>query len=158
MAGRAQQRWWPVLLVVFGVPVAAAATLSLADGTIGSGVGTPATCDSGTPSVAQNVGTASPNTTNVVSIDVSGIVAACGGGTVRVTVDNHVDRAREATKAIPAGGGSVNLPLTTAVPLKDSHFVAVGRHRLELRLADRGLGRGERDERHRHLQVEGRRQ
>jgi hypothetical protein len=91
---------------------------------LGSGRGNPATCDSA-PTVVQNVGTDSPNTTNVVSVDVSGIVAACGGGTVRVAVNNNANAVQEVTKPIPAGGGSVNLPLTTPVPLKDAHLVAV---------------------------------
>jgi hypothetical protein len=124
MAGRASRRWWPILLLVLAAPVAAAATLSVTGGTVGSGAGTPATCDAA-PTVVQNVGTASPNTTNVVSVDVSGIVSACGGGTVKVSIYNGTDAVQEATKAIPAGGGSVNLALTTPVPLKDSHFVAV---------------------------------
>jgi hypothetical protein len=125
MAKRAAKRWWPVLIVVFGLPVAAAATLALTGGTVGSGVGAPVACDSGKPTVVQNVGTASPNTTNIVSVDVSGIVSACGGGTVQVTLSNNTDPVQQATKAIPAGGGSVNLPLTTPVPLKDAHFLAV---------------------------------
>ena len=124
MAAMAVRRWWPVLLVVLCIPVASAATLSITDGTIGSGVGAPPACDS-VLNVVQNVGTASPNTTNIVSVDVSGIVAGCGNGTVRVAVYNNTDAVQEATKAIPAGGGSVNVPLTTAVPLKDSHFVSV---------------------------------
>ena len=124
MARRPTKRWWPILLMVLGFPVAAAATLSITTGTLGSGAGTAATCDS-SPTVVQNVGTANPDTTNIVSVDVSGIVAACGGGSVWVTLSNNTDPVQEATKVIPAGGGSVNLPLTTAVPLKDSHFVAV---------------------------------
>jgi len=124
MAIRAMKRWWPVLFLVFGFPVAAAATLSVTGGPLGSGAGSPAACDS-SPTVVQNVGTASPNTTNIVSVDVSGIVAACGGGTVRVTVYNNTDAAQEATKAIPAGGGSVNLTLTTPVALKEAHLVSV---------------------------------
>jgi hypothetical protein len=125
MAGRVTKRWWPILLVVLGVPVAGAASLSVTAGILGSGVGSPATCLSGSPSVVQNVGTASPNTTNVVSVDVSGIATDCGGGTVRVAVKNTTDPVQEATKPIPVGGGTVNIPLTTAVPLKDSHSVAV---------------------------------
>ena len=124
MAWRAPQRWWPVLLVALVFPVAAAATLSVTSGTLGSGVGIPATCDSGTPTVVQNVGTLL-NATNIVSVDVSGIVSACGGGTIKVTLYNGTDAEQEATTAIPAGGGSVNLGLSTPVPLKDSHFVAV---------------------------------
>jgi hypothetical protein len=125
MARRATKRWWPILLVVLGFPVAGAASLSLTGGVLGSGVGAPATCLSGSPTVVQNVGTANPDTTNVVSVDVSGIASACGGGTVHVAVKNGTDPVQEATKAIPAGGGTVNVPLTTAVPLKDAHFVAV---------------------------------
>jgi hypothetical protein len=125
MAGRLTRRWWPILFVALAVPVAAAATLSVTGGSLGTGVGTPSACHSGAPGVVQNVGTVSPNTTNIVSVDVSGIAAACGGGTVRLTVSNNTDPVQEATKAIPAGGGTVNVPLTTAVPLKDAHFVAV---------------------------------
>jgi len=119
------RRWWPILLVALGFPLARAATLSLTDGTLGSGAGTPATCDSGGPAVVQNVGTANPNKTNIVSVDVSGIVAPCGGGTVHVSVHNGTDAVQEATATITAGGGSVNVVLPTPVPLKDSHFVAV---------------------------------
>ncbi len=125
MTGRAMKGWWPILLIVVGLPVAGAATLPVTDQTIGSGSGTPATCESGSSNVVQNVGSVSPNTTNIVSIDVSGIAAACGGGTVRVALYNNTDPVQEATRAIPAGGGSVNVPLATAVPLKDSHFVSV---------------------------------
>ena len=125
MAGKATKRWWPILLVVLGVPVASAASLSLTDGALSSGVGAPATCLSGSPTIVQNIGTASPNTTNVVSVDVSGIASACGGGTVSVAVKNASNPAQEATKAIPAGGGTVNVPLTTAVALTDAHSVHV---------------------------------
>jgi hypothetical protein len=116
-------RWWPILLVAFGFPVAAAATLSVTGAPLGSGSGSPAACDS-SPSVAQNVGTLL-NASNVVSVDVSGIVAGCGGGTVRVTVFNNTDASQETTKTIPAGGGTVNLTLGTPVPLKEAHLVSV---------------------------------
>ena len=125
MAGRSTKRWWLVLLAILGLPVAAAATLSLTGGTLGSGVATPATCLSGSPLVLQNVGKASPNTTNIVSVDVSGIASTCGGGTARVAVKNTTDPVQEATAAIPAGGGTVNVPLATPVALKDAHSVAV---------------------------------
>jgi hypothetical protein len=108
-----------------GVPVAAAATVGLTSGNLGSGSGAPAPCDSGTPSVVQNVGTASPNTTNIVSADVGGIVAACGGGTVKVSVYNATDAVQEATAAVPSGGGTVTVTFGTPVPLKESHLVAV---------------------------------
>ena len=124
MTNRAMKRLWPILLLVSAFPVATAATLSITGGPLGSGAGTPATCVS-SPTVVQNVGTASPNTTNVVSVDVSGIVAACEGGTVRVAVYNSTDAAQEATKTIPAGGGSVNLTLSTPVPLKEAHLLSV---------------------------------
>jgi hypothetical protein len=122
MAGKATKRWWPILLVVLGVPVAGAASLSVASEVLGSGVGSPAPCFLVSPTVVQNVGA---NTTNVVSVDVGGIDDDCGGGTVRVSVFNGTATAQEATKAIPAGGGSVNLTLTTPVALKDAHLVSV---------------------------------
>lgn len=114
-----------ILLFSLGLPLAAAATLSVTNGTLGAGVGNPAACHSGTPNVVQNVGTVSPNTTNIVSVDVSGIAAACAGGTVQVAVNNNTDAVQEASKAIPAGGGTVNVTLTTPVALKDAHLVAV---------------------------------
>ena len=125
MAWRTAKRWWPVVPFLFCLPVAAAATLSVANGGLGAGVGSPAACESGALTVAQNVGTASPNTTNVVSVDVSGIASACGGGTVMVAVYNNTATAQEASKAIPAGGGTVNLTLTTPVALKEAHLVSV---------------------------------
>ena len=57
--------------------------------------------------------------------DISGIVAACGGGTARVTVNNNVDPAQEATQAIPSGGGTVTLTLPTPLALNQSQFLAV---------------------------------
>ena len=123
MVGMAVRRWWQVLIMALCFPVASAATLSITGATIGSGTGMPAACASA-PTVAQNLGTL-VNATNVVSVDVSGIAASCGGGTVRLTLYNNTEAAQEATQAIPGGGGSVNLTLPTPVPLKDSHFVAV---------------------------------
>jgi hypothetical protein len=64
----------------------------------------------------------------VVSVDVSGIVGTCANGTLKLSVYNATDAVQEATKAIPAAvtpSTVVNVPLTTAVPLKESHFVAV---------------------------------
>jgi hypothetical protein len=124
MARRAMKRWWTILLVALGIPLASAATVSVTTGTLGAGVGTPATCDSGAPTVAQNVGTLT-NATNIVSVDVSGIAAACGNGTVQVAVYNNTDAVQQASKAIPASGGTVNVPLGTPVALKDAHLVAV---------------------------------
>jgi hypothetical protein len=126
MDWKAPKRWAVVVLVAVGLPVvAAAATVGLTSGDLGSGNGVPATCDSGAPTVVQNVGTSSPNTTNIVSVDVSGIVSACGGGTLKVSLYNGTDAVQEATKAVPAGAGTVNVTFGTAVPLKESHFFAV---------------------------------
>jgi len=122
MVRRSAKRWWPVLLVALALPLgAAAAALTVSGGTLGSGAGNPATCDTGSPAVVQNVGTGS---TNIVSVDVSGIAAACGGGTVKVALFNNVDAVQEATAAIPAGGGTVNVSFTP-VALKDSHLLSV---------------------------------
>jgi hypothetical protein len=121
--GRRATTGWGLLLLAVGIPVVSAAGMTLVDGTL-AGRGTPATCDSGAPTVVQNVGTGG-NATNVVSLDVSGIVSACGGGTLKVSVSNGADAVQEATKAIPGGGGTVNVTLGTAVPLTEAHFVAV---------------------------------
>jgi hypothetical protein len=123
MAGTALRRWWPVLLVALCAPVASAATVAITGGTIGSGAAAPAPC-APAAAVDQNLGTLL-NATNVVSVEVSGIAADCGGGTVRLTLFNGTNTAQEATRTIPAGGGAVTLTLPTPVPLKDSHFIAV---------------------------------
>ena len=125
MSWRVPERWAAVVLVAAGVPVAAAAAMGVVSGNLGSGSGVPATCDSGTPTAVQNVGSSSPNTTNIVTVDVSGIVSACGGGTLKVSLYNALDAVQEATAAIPAGGGTVTVAFGTAVPLKESHLVAV---------------------------------
>jgi hypothetical protein len=123
MAATAVRRWWPVLLVVLFIPVARAATMAVTGGPLGAGTGTPAVCASA-PSVVQNLGTLT-NANNVVSVDVSGIAAACGGGTARVTVNNNGDPVQEATQAIPGGGGTVTLTLPTPLALNQSHFLSV---------------------------------
>jgi hypothetical protein len=125
MDWKAPRRWAIVVLVAAGLPVAAAATVGLTSANLGSGNGAPATCDSGAPTVVQNVGTSSPNTTNIVTIDVSGIVSGCGGGTLKVSLSNATDPVQEATAAIPAGGGTVTVTFATPVALKESHLVAV---------------------------------
>jgi hypothetical protein len=117
-------RWGLVVLGAMSVPVAAAATVGVTDGSLGSGGAVPAPCDSA-PAVVQNVGTSSPNTTNIVTVAVGGIVSGCGGGTLKVTLYNGTDTAQEATAAVPAGGGTVTVTFATPVPLKDSHLVAV---------------------------------
>jgi hypothetical protein len=117
-------RWGLVVLVVVCLPVAAAATVGVTSGTLGSGRGLPPTCDSA-PTVVQNVGTSSPNTTNIVTVAVGGIVSDCAGGTLKVSLYNGTDVAQEATAAVPAGGGTVTVTFGTPVPLKDSHLVAV---------------------------------
>jgi hypothetical protein len=123
MAGRATARWG-VLLLIVGLPIASAGALTLTDGTLTAGKATPPTCASGAQTVTQNLGTGG-NATNVVSVDVSGIASACGGGTLKVSIFNGTDAVQEATKIVPAGGGTVTVTLGTAVPLKESHFASV---------------------------------
>jgi hypothetical protein len=125
MNWKAPKRWAVIVLAAVSLPVAAAATVSLTSGTLGSGSAVPATCDSGTPGILQSVGSSSPNTTNIVTVDVSGIVSACGGGTLKVSLYNAVDTVQEATATIPAGGGTVTVTFGTPVALKESHLVAV---------------------------------
>jgi hypothetical protein len=115
-------RWAFPLLTVTGLWWASAATLPIASSDLSGGGSVVPVCDSSTPLAVQNVGA---GTSNVVSVDVAGILAACAGGTVKVTVGNGTDPAQEATRTIPSGGGTVNVPLGIAVPLKEVHLVAV---------------------------------
>lgn len=115
---------WSLLVLVAAIPVAAAATVTVIDGTLAAGQATVPRCDTAVPAVVQNIGTGG-DAASVVSVNVSGIDAACGGGLLKVSVFNGSDTVREATKVIPAGGGTVNVVLDTPVPLKQSHFLSV---------------------------------
>ena len=108
------------LLLAVGFPVASAATLGVAAGTLGAGRGVPGACLSAATTVVQNVPKA-----NVESVDVTGVDPGCGGGTAKVTVDNGRDAAVQGTVTVPAGGGRVTVTLAQAVELLEAVFVAV---------------------------------
>ena len=105
-----------VLLVVL---VAAGATLAVTSGKVSSGsASTP--CDADGVTLTQNL-----SGSNVTTVTVAGIAAACGSGTVSVTVNNGTTSQSGGPTAIPSGGGSVTVTLGTAIALKDSHYVNV---------------------------------
>jgi hypothetical protein len=124
MALRAPKLWPFALLGSAGVALASGAALPVGSGGLGAGQNLIAACDSGAPTVTQNIGSAG-DATNVVSVSVSGLSAACATGLVKVTLSNGADPAQEATQTIPSGGGTVNLTFATPVALKEVHFVAV---------------------------------
>ena len=51
---------------------------------------------------------------NVVSVVVSAVPAACGGGTLQLTVNNGSAQSSGST-AVPVGGGNVTVTLASAV-------------------------------------------
>lgn len=64
----------------------------------------------------------------VSSVTVSGLPAACGGGTLQVTVNNGLTNS-SGSAAIPAGGGSTTVTLAVAVAVTASEqtdLVVVG--------------------------------
>jgi hypothetical protein len=77
--------------------------------TLGSGAATVARCDTDGIEVTQNL-----TSTNVTSVTVTGIAAACAGGTLVVTFSNGVVSSN-GSAAVPAGGGSVTVTLAAPV-------------------------------------------
>jgi hypothetical protein len=114
------------LLVALGGAAAlpaAAASLALSTGTLGAGsVGT-SRCTAAALTVIQTLSGAS-----VASVTVGGLPAACGGGTLQVTVNNGVTSG-SGSAAVPAGGGSVTVTLgiaPAAVAAAETDLVVVG--------------------------------
>jgi hypothetical protein len=61
---------------------------------------------------------------NVVSVTVGGIAAACATGNMSVTLNNGTTNST-GTVTVPAGGGSVTVTLTIAVAVKDAEQIDV---------------------------------
>jgi hypothetical protein len=59
---------------------------------------------------------------NIVSVDVSNVDAACAGGTLSLTVNNGITTG-SASSAVPGGGGAMTLTLGSAVPFVDNASV-----------------------------------
>jgi hypothetical protein len=113
MAGISQMSTWQrtvavALLTAVGVVVGAAASLSFASGTLGAATTATPRCTTAGLSVLQNLSAGT-----VISVTVGALPAACGSGTLQVTVNNGVTNA-SGSAAVPAGGGSVTVTLGVA--------------------------------------------
>jgi len=97
-----------ILVTATGVVVGAAASLSLASGSLGAATAATPRCTTAGLSVLQNL-TAS----TVSSVTVGVLPVACGGATLQVTVNNGVANS-SGSAAVPGGGGSVTV--TIAIP------------------------------------------
>jgi len=101
-------------LVLSGAVIGAAASLNLATGTLGANrVATPR-CTTAGLGVLQNL-----SGSNVASVTVSGLPAACGGGTLQTAVNNGT-ASSSGSAAVPVGGGSVTVTLAAAVPISEA--------------------------------------
>jgi hypothetical protein len=61
---------------------------------------------------------------NVISVTVGGIASGCATGTLSATVDNGTSSS-SGTGTVPAGGGSMTVTLSAAVPAKDGEEIDV---------------------------------
>jgi len=75
--------------------------------TTGAGNSAIAHCDTDGVTTAYNL-----NTTNVTSVTVSNIASACGGATMKITVNNQVTNS-SGSGTVPAGGGSLTITVTS---------------------------------------------
>jgi len=87
--------------------------------TLGAATASVPRCDTNGLGVIQNL-----SGTNVVSVAISGIASACGGGSLSATVNNGTAFSR-GSATVPAGGGSLSVTLGSAVALKNSDQVDV---------------------------------
>lgn len=109
--------------VIVGGSVAFAASISLSSGSIGAGTATTGRCTNAGLTVVQNL-----SGSNVASVTVGAIPAACGGATLLVSVTAGATTG-SGSASVPAGGGSVTVaisgtPAVTASELTD--LVMVG--------------------------------
>ena len=109
-----------VATVVLGLATPGfASSLGWSSRTVGSNGTALGKCDADGVGILQNLSGA-----NVVSVTVSGIAAACAGGTLSATVDNATT-ASSGTAVVPSGGGSVTVSLAASVPAKDAEEIDV---------------------------------
>jgi hypothetical protein len=98
-------------LAPVGACVALAASLGVADRSLGvAWTGTPR-CTSAGLGVIQNL-----SALTVVSVTVSGLPSGCGNATLQVTVNNTLTSS-SGSATVPAGGGSVTVALAAAVAI-----------------------------------------
>jgi hypothetical protein len=87
----------------------AAASLSFSTGSLGAAQVSVPRCASGALSVLPNL-----SASNVTSVTIGGIPAACAGATLKVTVNNGASNS-SGSATIAAGGGSAIVTLAAAV-------------------------------------------
>ncbi len=97
-----------LLLIGFTAVTGAAASLNSGTATLGAARVSPARCvSSGLSVLPVLVGT------TWTGVTVSGIPAACGGGTLQLTVNTGATNS-SGSAAVPVGGGSLTITLATA--------------------------------------------
>ena len=101
-----------VVTATLAVPTLAA-SLYPASSTLGSGKAVVSSCDSDGVAAAPNL-----SGSNVVSVTVSGIEAACAGFTLKATVTGSTSF--EGTVVVPGGGGSATATLAASVAVVQS--------------------------------------
>jgi hypothetical protein len=101
-------------IVLSGTVIGAAASLNLTTSTVGANRLAAPRCTTANLSVLQNL-----TGSNVVSVTVSGLPVACGGGTLQAAVNNGTANSTGST-AVPGGGGSVTVTLAAAVPVSEA--------------------------------------
>jgi hypothetical protein len=110
-------------IVLSGTLIGAAASLNLTSGTLGANRLATPRCTAANLGVLQNL-----SGSNVASVTVSGLPAACGGGTLQAAVNNGTTSST-GSAAVPAAGGSVTVTLPATVPVgeaAETDIVVVG--------------------------------
>jgi hypothetical protein len=109
-------------LAVFTL-VGLAASLTLTTHSLGAGAASSPRCATSSLAVVQNL-----TGTNVFSVTVGSVPAACAGATLSLTVNNGATSSG-GSAIIPAGGGSVTVTLASAVGVtsaEETDLVVVG--------------------------------
>ena len=122
MVGRHQRwRWGAAAAAVVALPVVTghASSLVVAPRSLGTSSTAVAQCDTDGFDVVQNL-----SGSNVVSVTVSQIAAACAGGTLSVTLDNG-STSSSGSATVPGGGGSMTVSLSSAVAADDAGEIDV---------------------------------
>lgn len=99
------------LLVALGATTAFAASLSLGGGSLGMASTSTPRCTSAGLGLIQNL-----SGSNVISVTVNNLPAACGNATLQVTL-NNLTTSSGGSATVPAAGGSVTVTLGAAVAI-----------------------------------------
>lgn len=111
------------LLTLACAVVGLAASIAVSSDSLGAATLSVPRCTSAGLSVLQNL-----TAGNAISVTVSGLPAACGGGTLQVTLNNGTTNSG-GSAVIPAGGGATTVTLAVPVAVTASEqtdLVVVG--------------------------------